>query len=130
VQPVNNEIIKLLDSMYLKNIKVKISDEELFKQPPPKEDCPICFLRLPTLITGREYQTCCGNEICTGCAFASVYDDQGNEVDNEKCPFCRAPNLTDAMTIEREKKRVEAVDAMLRRWFRRRRLPRCHRNAL
>ena len=27
-------------------------DEELFKQPPPEEDCPICFLRIPTLKTG------------------------------------------------------------------------------
>ena len=41
------EIIKSLDYMHL-DIE-KISDEELFKQPPPKEDCPICFLRLPTL---------------------------------------------------------------------------------
>ena len=24
-------------------------DKELFKQPPPAEDCPICFLRLPSL---------------------------------------------------------------------------------
>ena len=26
-----------------------ISDDELFKQPPPKEDCPICLLPLPFL---------------------------------------------------------------------------------
>ena len=30
----------------------KNNDEELFKQPPPEEDCPICFLRIPTLKTG------------------------------------------------------------------------------
>ena len=29
-----------------------ISDDELFKQPPPKEDCPICLLCLPTLASG------------------------------------------------------------------------------
>ena len=31
-----------------------ISDDELFKPPPPKEDCPICLLRLPTLESGRK----------------------------------------------------------------------------
>jgi hypothetical protein len=26
----------------------KLRDEALFKEPPPKEDCPICFLPMPT----------------------------------------------------------------------------------
>ena len=30
-----------------------ISDDELFKQPPPKEDCPICLLRYHYLYQGR-----------------------------------------------------------------------------
>jgi len=30
----------------------ELHDEKLFKQPPPKEDCPICFIRLPALPTG------------------------------------------------------------------------------
>ena len=39
----------------------ELHDEKLFKQPPPTdEDCPICFERLPTLNTGRRYQSCCG----------------------------------------------------------------------
>ena len=68
----------------------ELHDEELFKEPPnPYEDCPICFLRLPTLDTGRKYYTCCGKVICSGCIHAPVYDNQGNKVDNEKCPFCR-----------------------------------------
>ena len=29
----------------------EIHDEELFKQPPPPEECPICFLRIPSLLT-------------------------------------------------------------------------------
>ena len=29
----------------------KIRDEALFKDPPPKEDCPICFLPMPTKLT-------------------------------------------------------------------------------
>ena len=36
------------------NAEKKISDEELFKEPPPKEDCPICFQRLPSLGTGKK----------------------------------------------------------------------------
>jgi len=34
----------------------KLHDEKLFKQPPPQEeDCPICFLRMPSLHTGSQY---------------------------------------------------------------------------
>ena len=66
------------------------SDEDLFNEPPQPEDCPICFLRLPTLYTGRRYKTCCGKVICSGCIHAPVYDNNGNKVE-KKCPFCRAP---------------------------------------
>ena len=89
----------------------KISDEELFKQPPTKEDCPICFQQLPLLKTGYRYMTCCGKVICCGCLHAPLYDDQGNKVDNNKCPFCRTPYpATNEEMIERQKKRVEAND--------------------
>jgi len=91
----------------------KLHDIELFKQPPQLyEDCPICFLLLPSLATGRRYMTCCGKVICSGCSYAPVYDHQGNEVDNDKCPFCRTPESTSREeTIERDKKRMEADDA-------------------
>jgi len=63
-----------------------LHDEKLFAEPPPQYgDCPICFLRLPTHHMGRRYYACCGKEICSGCAYAPVYDNQGNEVDNKKC---------------------------------------------
>jgi len=88
----------------------ELHDEELFKQTPP-EDCPICFLRIPTLQSGYKYYVCCGKVICCGCIHAPVYDHQGNEVDNEKCPFCRVPTPhTDEEMIGRLKKRVEAED--------------------
>jgi len=89
----------------------ELHDEELFKQPPPAEDCPICFERLPHLNTGWQYQSCCGKTICCGCAHAPQYDNQGNVVDNEKCPFCRAPHpkLVEE-ALERYKKRVELGD--------------------
>jgi len=88
----------------------ELHDIELFKQPPQLGDCPICFLRLPALETGRRYKTCCGKVICCGCIRAPVYDDQGNEVDNEKCPFCRTPTPDIEEMTELERKRVEAGD--------------------
>ena len=41
-------------------IAAELHDEKLFKQPTPAEDCPICFVRLPTLLSGRRYYECCG----------------------------------------------------------------------
>jgi len=90
----------------------ELHDEKLFKQPPPAEDCPICFLPLPSLETGSRYKTCCGKRICSGCSHAPVYDNQGNKVDNKKCAFCRTicPETTEEEKNEREKKRVELND--------------------
>ena len=105
-----NEIIKSLDSINLTGVE-KISDAELFKQPPPAGDCPICFLRLPFLNTGRRYMSCCGQEICSGCFYAQVYDNQGNIVAKRVCPFCRTPTPTsEKEAIKREKKRVNLGD--------------------
>jgi len=89
----------------------KLHDEKLFKQPPAAEDCPICFVRLPTLKTGWRYQTCCGKVICSGCLYAPLYDNQGNTVDNEKCAFCRVPTPSSHEEIlERVQKRSDAGD--------------------
>ena len=52
-----NEVVKSLGSICMEDCDVKISDEELFKQPPPLEDCPICFIRMPYLDMGCRYQT-------------------------------------------------------------------------
>ena len=85
----------------------ELHDEALFKQPPLEEECPICFLRLPSLEKGIRYQSCCGKIMCCGCihAGARVGDDQ-------LCPFCRAPApKSDEEMMEREKKRVEVGDA-------------------
>ena len=90
----------------------ELHDEALFKQPPPEEDCPICMIRLPMLRTGSKYMSCCGKEICCGCIFAPVYDHEGNEVDEESCPFCRSPpSFSDQDTLKRVQKRVKAGDA-------------------
>ena len=89
----------------------ELHDKELFKQPPPLDDCPICFVQLPIVDTGRRYQSCCGKTICSGCSYAPVYDNQGNEVDNQKCPFCRTPTPTKEEIVTRDEKRMEANDA-------------------
>jgi len=89
----------------------ELHDEKLFKQPPPEEDCPICFTQIPTLETGSQYMTCCGKLICSGCSHAPVYDNQGNKVEEKTCPFCRIPiqsSYEEAM--EGEKKRVDLGD--------------------
>ena len=82
-------------------------DIALFKQPPPNEDCPICFLTLPSLHTGRKYKTCCGQMICSGCIHA-VDKMKGDS----KCPFCRAPvPRSEEDLIEMNMKHVEMDDA-------------------
>jgi len=67
---------------------------------------------MPYLNTGYRYQSCCGKVICSGCIHAPVYDNEGNTVDNQKCPFCRAPHpKTNVEAIKRIKKRMEVGDA-------------------
>jgi len=89
----------------------ELHDEELFKQPPPEEDCPICFLRMPTLYTGKKYMTCCGKVICSGCIHAPVYDNEGNIVAEKICPFCRTPDpIIEEEANERDRKLMEAND--------------------
>ena len=89
-----------------------LHDEALFKEPPPEHgDCPICFLRLPTMESGRMYMTCCGKIICCGCRHADVYDNLGKVIADKKCPFCRTDPKTDEDHIERLKKRMDVDDA-------------------
>ena len=119
----------------------QLYDETLFKNPPPKEDCPICFLPMPTLIIFskslppatifsvpvhdfaeaneelemedmKHYYECCGKHICRGCAHS--FTESGNI---ENCPYCNAER-NGKTYIEREerveelRKRVEANDSV------------------
>ena len=85
----------------------ELHDIELFKQPPRKEDCPICFLRLPTLNSGWRYKSCCGKVICSGCIHAVQIRDE-----EALCPFCRTPTPeTNEEVIKRLWKREDAGDA-------------------
>jgi len=107
------EYVRLAAEKHKEELKraAELHDKELFKQPPPQYgDCPICFIRLPTLDTGR-YKSCCGKTICCGCVQAPLYDNQGNKVNNQKCPFCRTPPpASDEDNVERLKIRMEAGD--------------------
>ena len=85
----------------------ELHDEKLFKKPLPKEDCPICMLLLPSLITGYKYSACCGKMICSGCIHAVEKRDGGAGL----CPFCRTPAPTSDEMIEQFKKRMEVDDA-------------------
>ena len=91
------------------NEMIPASDEDLFKQPPPEEDCPICFLRMPSLDSGHRYYTCCGKVICGGCVYANRLIDLNKQL----CPFCRslAPS-SDEEIVGRMKKRIKAEDAL------------------
>ena len=115
----------------------ELRDEALFKGPPAKEDCPICFLPLPAgllscmtlppaTITsvpiadfaeankelaniGMEtYYSCCGKSICEGCV-----DSFHISHSDEKCPFCKADlrGKTEVEQVEGLMKRVEVNDA-------------------
>jgi len=110
----NNEHASiLLETMNISDddLMVPVTDEELFKQPPPREDCPICFLTVPTLATGQKYMACCGQILCSGCTYAPVYDNHGNVIQNG-CPFCRTPSATtNKENLKRYKNRVKLGDS-------------------
>ena len=90
------------------------SDKDLFKIPPPPEDCPICMLLLPYFCpTGAGYKSCCGKIICSGCIYAVEIRDE----DEMKCPFCRTPTPTSEEMVKNYEKRakngdVEAINSL------------------
>jgi len=99
----------------------QLFDEALFKQPPPEEDCAICFLQLPyagASYAGEEipvlYKSCCGKRLCHGCMYANHGCMFGVRVGtgNGTCPFCRKP-MAKSHDEERRRctKRMEAGDA-------------------
>eukprot|EP00979_Chaetoceros_neogracilis_P000637 scaffold160_cov234-Chaetoceros_neogracile.AAC.7 len=87
----------------------ELFDEELFKQPSPNEDCPICYLRFPTDIGQSMYQSCCGKTLCSGCLYANTV--AAADTERFKCVFCRTEaTSSDEESIERLKKRAEGND--------------------
>ena len=114
----------------------ELHDEALFKDPPSKEECPICFLPMPVqmiccistqpatkssvliadiagqnleladLVT-EEFYSCCGKGICKGCIHS--FSESGND---DKCSFCNSDrcNKTVEEIVEEYSRRVEADD--------------------
>jgi hypothetical protein len=95
--------------------RVVISDDRLFADPPPKEDCSICFLPIPfssgDSMIKTEYKPCCGKMICQGCMVAS---DEEMAKGNIKmlCELCRVPVPSNEKEfIKRVKKRMKLMDS-------------------
>jgi TPR repeat protein len=87
----------------------ELFDKKLFQQPPPNEDCPICYLRLPIDGVQNVYQSCCGKMLCGGCVYANTV--AAADTERFKCVFCRTElPSSDEEDSERMKKRMEAND--------------------
>ena len=115
----------------------ELRDEALFKDPPAKEDCPICFLPMPIKLIccmslppatissvpiykfavaneevaklgTKQSHPCCGKSVCGGCVYS--FRQSGNE---HRCPFCNSHrgDKTDEENIEELMKRVASNDA-------------------
>ena len=114
----------------------ELRDESLFKYPPPKEDCPICFIPMPKKLiccislpdatissvpiydyaianeglaneATDGYYPCCSKKICRGCVYS--FDKTGSD---DKCPFCNADRggKTDDENNQEIMKRVAVND--------------------
>ena len=82
----------------------ELRDEQLFKDHPTPEECPICLLPLPS-IDQTIFKSCCGKTICKGCILEMIKSDFHRELQKGRnreecerrvaelqlCPFCRMP---------------------------------------
>mgnify|MGYP000729758095 CR=1 FL=1 len=92
----------------LKLVEAPLSDDEaLFKEPPPREECPICLLTLPFHARERRYRVCCGKVICAGCSHAIVEAEGCRDL----CAFCRSAKITTEECMKRIEKRAESNHA-------------------
>ena len=81
----------------------ELFDEELFKVHPPREECPICMLPLPSAEQVTFY-SCCGKNVCNGCIVA-MFDREGMNI---LCAYCRTPPAESGdEEVERLRKRME-----------------------
>ena len=89
----------------------ELHDKALFKEPPPPEDCPICFLPLPLDVSQTVFKSCCGKLICRGCIY--VMDEAAHGRGKiGLCAFCREPVATsEEEDIKRTKKLLKASSA-------------------
>jgi len=95
----------------LGRLDISNNDELLFRDPPPRKECPICMLPMPHAngLCGvhHAYNPCCGKLLCRGCSNEMM---QGNM--KLCCAFCRTPlPRSHKEYIKRLKKRVKLKDA-------------------
>jgi TPR repeat protein len=100
-----------------------VKDPDLFKPPPPREDCPVCMLVLPINPRSKAYMACCGKWICGACldentrvieqtnAKRSADPDRELPLVEECCPFCRSPRPEEEEFMEQFRKRMKLNDA-------------------
>ena len=86
----------------------ELHDEALFKEPPPPEECPICFLPLPLDAWETMFKSCCGKLICCGCILAIHEEELGRGKIDDICAFCRTPV---PISYEEEVKRLKKLIA-------------------
>ena len=74
----------------------ELHDDALFKEPPAREECPICFLPQPFDPRKAAFFPCCGKIICSGCIYSMVMEDikKGKELEEPLCAFCRTPETS------------------------------------
>ena len=93
----------------------ELHDEALFKEPPVREDCPICFLPLPIDARQIQFKSCCGKIICGGCTYIMAIEDMKKgkkKVDWGMCAFCRTLTPSSGKeTVERLKRQIEKGNA-------------------
>ena len=94
----------------------ELHDEKLFRVPPPREDCPICFLPLPLDVGQTEFKSCCGKIICSGCIYAMAMEDIKKGKKKEEmgmCAFCRTLRpISNEEKVKRLKGQMEKDNAM------------------
>ena len=61
----------------------ELHDEQLFKDPPPREECPICLLTMPHKTNTSVFMPCCGKRICNGCIHAMKMSEAAWTSDEE-----------------------------------------------
>ena len=96
----------------------EIKDEALFRETPPKNECPICMMRLEWEPEKATFQLCCGKSISIGCmesitAAALDHLRAGNSFETSieltNCPLCRTPgHESDEVGIRMLNKFLEA----------------------
>jgi len=79
----------------------ELHEEALFKEPPSRDECPICMLTLPINANQSVFKSCCGKIICNGCICAMKMSE-GKDL----CAFCRMPPPSSVEEIIKRMKKL------------------------